>query len=1401
MLGLFSFMAVTFICRGQSVFTQFPALKPAYVNNFSANNNLPQSCVSDVLEDDKGRLWVASCQGMAGLNSVRLLQFDGYNFYPINLANDSLPNRTMAILKGTTPSGSIFGILETAKLNAIFLFDPERQTTRTISFDEEKEGTLGDIALQPDNSILTLVQKKDSLFLYRVNWPDSKQMILTWHMGKRMRDFENFDFSMASIGDEAFIVSNVPPCVFHVNLLERSCQIHPMEGVVSQTSFKQVRESFNDKSYNGFVAAATGELFCLIPQARSQVYLRRVGHRAFEAFDELPAGYAVCRMEPDAYGNILFLLQNQQGEYAAILRDQHGRLYDYSAFVSGHAVTHNIRSRNFFNAVFVCADDGFFYKTIEGSHKDVRCFPSDSGIRAMLELGPGRFYITAENSKPTLYERATGKTTDPDPGSPWMQAFGRAAIRKFMNAPDGSIWTFRGDTLVRFDPTTSTHRDYAAFSQIMIYEMLSDGRIAYCTFQHQNVYFFDPATGKSTLWKDNSELRPMKGFVHDIKQAKDGTLWVLTTNGLMRLNLSTGKETVLGFQAPFRDSRFLCMAEATDGKLWLGTFLGGVHIYDPKSGSVKVVDKDQGLPSNSVAFILPDGKGNFLAGTYNGLSHLSPEGVVRGNFFKEEGFCVLEFNRYACLQTSDGSFLLGTVKGVHDVSSDLLKGKNFSDQPPRMFLTLLRFTDPVTGMEKTYREDLANLPLLTLPPEHRDLHVRFALSSYVQSDRNQFAYMLEGLDEHWTYIGAKHDLNLSNLPPGRYTLLITGCDFQGNCSTTPIRIPIYAREFFYKQWWFYLLCSLPFIAFAFAWLRRLRNEKKRLEKEVQRRTKQIQSDKTLIEQQARELLQLDEAKSRFFTNISHELRTPITLITAPVEHLIQKFHPGQHPDEERQSLQWVLYNGRKLAALVEELLELSRLEAGKTELFETPTEFFPWCRQLFSAFESQAQMKRIRYVFDYQANPALTLGVDRKRLEKIINNLISNALKFTQPDGEVKVIILEQASNYEGLAQINLQVMDTGRGIPTEDIPHLFERYFQTKRNDLAKAGGTGIGLALAKELALLMKGDLTVESEWGSGSVFNLSLPLKKMSGIAPLVPEATPEVVQSVDPVQMSQPEMLTPPVPSNGQKSGKDHVLLVEDNPDMQALLQSLLSADYQLTVANDGQEAWDMLENDALREHHFSLILSDVMMPRMDGYELLAKLKSHERYRQTPVILLTARAEQDDKIQALRLGVDDYLVKPFSPPELSARVSNLIANYRSRQAFSEKTVPDISFEKVDAQDELWLKNIESSAKNALDKGLPLQVGDLAAAGMMSERQFFREIKRLTGLTPNQYIQEVRLQKARHLLQHRAYNTLAEVAYAVGFDTPSYFTKVFEQHFGKHPSAYFQQRSMLEPGVLSD
>ena len=361
-----------------------------------------------------------------------------------------------------------------------------------------------------------------------------------------------------------------------------------------------------------------------------------------------------------------------------------------------------------------------------------------------------------------------------------------------------------------------------------------------------------------------------------------------------------------------------------------------------------------------------------------------------------------------------------------------------------------------------------------------------------------------------------------------------------------------------------------------------------------------------------------------------------------------------------------------------------------------------------------------------------------------------------------------------------LKVKDTGRGIPPEDLPHVFDRYFQTKRKSIPTEGGTGIGLALAKELAELMHGSLSVTSEWEKGSTFTLQLPLKISEAPTPSLTE----------PIEINQDDLAQPIVLPKNQGSSLQKILVVEDNPDMQQLIQSILSEHYSLTIANNGAEAWELLSKDDASLKNTHLILSDIMMPQMDGYELLNRIKQHSQWRQIPIIMLTARAAKDDKLRALRLGVDDYLIKPFSPEELLARMANLISNYQQRQAFLQATPPSIqvTFEETPSSDDLWLQELETEVKEGLNKKLSITALYLSNKLAISERQLSRKIRSLTGLTVKQYTQEVRLQKARHLLENKTYNTIAEVSFECGFNTPGYFTTVYEKRFGKRPGEYF-------------
>ena len=564
------------------------------------------------------------------------------------------------------------------------------------------------------------------------------------------------------------------------------------------------------------------------------------------------------------------------------------------------------------------------------------------------------------------------------------------------------------------------------------------------------------------------------------------------------------------------------------------------------------------------------------------------------------------------------------------------------------------------------------------------------------------------------------------------------------------------------------------------------------------RSRQVNIQKKMIKQEQeaareletmnKELKSLDELKSRFFTNISHELRTPVTLILTPVEQLLKKY--AQKLDSEMEKpLQTVRNNSKKLLALVEELLELSRIDAGKIEVNTSPTQLYTFTRQLFYAYESGAAFKQIDFQFHYDLDKELWVYADQNKLEKVVNNLLSNALKFTPNGGRVRLKVSLHTMADQHLL---VEVSDTGRGIPPEDLPFVFDRYFQTKNNDLPTEGGTGIGLALSRELAGLMGGSLDVASEWGKGSQFTLRFPLE-------VVPTKdldleTPETAS--EPSVEEETTFMPLPIGIPTGTTGRPKVLIVEDNPDMQQLLNSLLLEDYECVIANNGAEAWDRLKNGDSSVADINLIISDVMMPQMDGYELLKRLKKDERLQHYPVIMLTARAAEDDKLQALRMGVDDYLTKPFSSEELLARAANLIHNRQQRIAFNESSghrKVDIEFEEVSSAGQVWLKELEEASLAAIEQKLDLSVSYLADKMAISERQLLRQIKSLTGLSTKDYIQEIKLEKARHLLENKAYRTISEVSYASGFNTPGYFSKVFEKRFGKRPGEYLNRSTI--------
>ena len=549
----------------------------------------------------------------------------------------------------------------------------------------------------------------------------------------------------------------------------------------------------------------------------------------------------------------------------------------------------------------------------------------------------------------------------------------------------------------------------------------------------------------------------------------------------------------------------------------------------------------------------------------------------------------------------------------------------------------------------------------------------------------------------------------------------------------------------------------------------------------QRKQKQeLVAQNALIQRQAEELKSLDVVKSRFFANVSHELRTPLTLILGPIKSALKS---GTLDNRNSARLKMARQSGEDLLKLVGSLLDLSKLEQGKMVLKEHPEPVFPLLQRIVSTFESHAEYLGTQLTLTYGAEKDLHLELDREKVEIILNNLLSNAFKFTGKGGEVEVSVEDKDNS------LLISVRDTGRGISPADLPHVFDRFYQSKEKNIPAEGGTGIGLALCREVIALMRGNIRAESIPGSGSTFFVELPKKEAPEAATTkatnsgsIQSAGRETVPAA-PVASDNNPLVTPP--------SKTTILVVEDNRSLSDYLHTILSPYYQVMTAGNGQEALELLRNAAPKngERSFpSLLLSDLMMPVMDGYQLLEELKGNDATRHIPVIMLTARADARDKLKALRVGVDDYLTKPFDEEELLVRIENLLQNRTGRQDAVAETDTQIepAPPALSSADAAWLEQFEAFVRKNLGNDI-LAVPMLAHKFAMSESTLLRQLKRLTGFSPMQYLQEIRLDEARRLLDNRTSDSIAQVASKVGYGEVRFFSRIFKQRFGKSPSEY--------------
>ena len=971
--------------------------------------------------------------------------------------------------------------------------------------------------------------------------------------------------------------------------------------------------------------------------------------------------------------------------------------------------------------------------------------------------GGGLNYFNRKNGKFTTYKLKASM-----PGS-----LGSDLVKVVYKDKENKIWIgTHGGGLNLFDPATQQFKRFLSNGNDL---NTTRSEIVSLLEDHRAAFWIGSQTGIRIFNKSNSELKPypeipairsikdynIKALFEDAQQ----NIWIGSTQGLFLL--PKNHKELIAFKLPKgsnsvnNNANFVnCIQQDSKGNVWVGLYYGGLSKYDPqRKAFVKTYTTKDGLANNNVVGILEDEKKMLWISTSNGLSRFNPEHQVFQTYTTIDGLAGDEFNYNSFFKTKDGELFFGGYNGLSFfLPRNMLRNEH---QSALIFTRLRLFNTPVkiNGADGLLKQDIGFTENLLFKHDQNIFTIEFALLNYIKSNKNKYAYKLEGVNTEW--IESKiPSANYTNLPSGTYTLLVKGANNDG-IWTAPIMMKITILPPLWKTWWAYLIYAAILAGFIF-FITRFFYLRGLLKKDEE----------------------LHQLKLNFFTNISHEIRTHLTLIMAPVEKLID----GQPaPSPIRQQLLSVKNNADRLLKLVSELMDFRKADTKNLKLHVAAQDLIAFVKEIYQSFEELSRQKHIAFNLQYDQEPVI-LYFDKEQLEKVLFNLLSNAFKFTPDHGRIELNIQVQQE------QVLLSISNTGKGIAAEHLDHLFENYFQVD-DDQQQNTGYGIGLALAKNIINLHKGEIKVISQPAMKNepgytVFELSLPMGN-SHFQPTQLKASVNLNTPTAPAQGEQiKNMLSTADENTAASDHKKHtILVVEDNPDLRKLIKESLEANYNVILAENGRLGWDT----AIVEIP-DLIISDVMMPEMDGLTLCNQLKTDERTNHIPVVLLTAKSGQTDHILGLTQGADLYLSKPFSPKILQLQVRNLLmAREQMRKKYSKKLILEPNELAVDPIDERFLSRLIGIIESHMEQedfGVDLMAEKIG----MSQSVLYKKLKALTDLSVNDFAKSIRLKKAAQLLLQHQY-TVYEVGYMVGFADRKYFSREFKKQFSKTPSEYIE------------
>ncbi|GAO43046.1 hybrid sensor histidine kinase/response regulator transcription factor [Flavihumibacter petaseus] len=1340
----------------------------------TTSNGLSQGYVYDILQDKDGFLWFST---KAGLN-----RYDGYSFkvfthdaYKPNTISSNVINRLYEDSKGRLWIGT--------EDNGLNIYDKTTGIFHRIRHDPNIPGSLsgnritGDIIELPDGRFLVYAsQKSFNLITLPTNYFESTASpVIT---------------RIPAIQADAF----VPLCKDAKGRIWTSGNNKLYQFNPDKLSFEWRKDSitlgnFYSSNANGSIWT-NGDQISLID------------------FDD---GFRSYPMLPKSVtkGEVFVFCTDQQDRlWLGISNTQRLMVYDTRKWQKGNPLQPNAALLFTDTAVapmkMLTDNAGTLWLGTNGYGIRKYTFESEQfnhlakgmSVRKITPASQELFLTGWNGSKRIL---ANGETI------PGLPGYLQHDVHDYYFSRSGDCWILRLDpekktvisAIEQYNPVTRTRKIFPV-SLPVFYDMLEpitedrEGRIWACGLNGQLVVI-DPATGivnPISINTDAAHAMLPDAFITALYQDDKGIFWIGTEEGFARLQYHhnvTTPPTLTWYRSNSNDKNSLnfnyvsgFLEDPLDDKvLWISTKGGGLNLFNTATGKFTHITTQEGLCNNVVYGILADEAGNIWGSTNNGIFCLlrqrkDEHGSWRfRHFTKASGLQDDEFNTGAYTKLSNGDLAFGGVNGVNRFTPATILQSSFS---PNVFITsLLVGNEAVSPNDKTgiLRQTIEQCRSITLNHLQDILTLEFAALDFTAPLQNKYRYQLLGMDKGWIESGTRRTATYMHLPPGHYTFKVQGSNSQGTWSSRTAELSIIVTPPWWRTWWAWLAYALltGFAARAY-FLFRVNKTK-------------LQTQLHYEQEEAKRVKELDTLKTQLYANITHEFRTPLTVIMGMAQQV--KSAPQEHLET---GMAMIERNGQHLLNLVNEMLDLSKLEDGKMTLHLVNGEVINFLRYIVESFQSLAtsQQKQCHFLSD---TDELTVAYDAEKLRQIITNLLSNALKFTPAHGNVYVSISREPAAASDHVNLILKVKDTGIGIPGNQVPHIFDRFYQLDNSHTRKAEGTGIGLALTKELVKLMNGNITVKSPAvgaTKGTEFTITLPLLLVS---------TDEVPVSVPPPTL---QAVLPPVPqkpapviinNNHAPAGTPLILLVEDNVDVVAYTASCLPQ-YRLAVGRDGKEGFDIAV-----EMVPDLVITDVMMPFIDGFEMCRKLRQDERTSHIPIIMLTAKADMPSRLEGLERGADVYLEKPFHQEELLLRIKKLLELRKHLQQYYSRQI-GISPQPTNATGaDLITPVVSEPAEHEFVKKVrqlveanfanyDFSVEQLCRLIFMSHSQLHRKLEALTGFSPNRFIRIIRLNRARALLTQPELS-IASISLDCGYNDPGYFARVFKQEYGVTPQEW--------------